>query len=557
MVAEGIRQEPVESATGPAGEAPDAPVTGDRERILLAARVLAAVGSGLAQLLALPPYGLWWLGPFSAALLTLAVLGVRMRRAAWLGLVSGATLMVPLIKWQDVFGTDVWLLIAAAETVYYIPMAMGIACAARLRAWPVWTAALWVLQEAVRARFPLGGFPWGKLAFAQPDTPFAGYAAWGSSALVTFMVALAGTVLLAGALRAVRTYREAGVRRAAAPLAAGLAATIAIGAAGMAVPLVGAPTRDHTATVALVQGNVPRVGTMDILGERMQVLQNHVDGVHELARQVDADEVPQPDLVVLPENSADIDVYNDPQAAALISDAAKDIDAPLLFGLTKFHDGGAKREIRSVVWDPEDGPGDYYTKRYLVPFGEYIPYRDFFTRFVSRLEKIGSDAIPGSKPGAVELGGTTLATAICFDIAFDKPVREAVAAGGQIIVVPTNNANYNFTGQSDQQLAITQLRAVEHGRPAVVASTSGISAVAKADGTVTYRSPENEPAVHVAELPAMSGQTVATRLGALPEAALSLIAAAAVIAGVVGARRARRAADAPDSAAAADTAAGD
>ncbi|MBB6172027.1 apolipoprotein N-acyltransferase [Nocardiopsis mwathae] len=538
-MAEGIRQEPAESDTGRAGDAGGARATAHRDRIRLAVRILAAVGSGLAQLLALPPYGLWWLGPFSAALLTLAVLGVRMRRAAWLGLLSGASLMVPLIKWQDVFGTDVWLLIAAAETAYYIPMAMGIACAARLRAWPVWTAALWVLQEAVRARFPLGGFPWGKLAFAQPDTPFSGYAAWGSSALVTFMVALAGTVLLAGLLRAARARREGGPWRAVPPLAAGLAAALAIGAAGMAAPMVGAPARDHTATVALVQGNVPRVGTMDILGERMQVLQNHVDGVHELARRVRAGEVDQPDLVILPENSADIDVYNDPRAAALISAAAQDVDAPLLFGLTRFYDDGAKREIRSVVWDPEDGPGDYYTKRFLVPFGEYIPYRDFFTGFISRLEKIGSDAVPGTEPGAVALGGTTLATAICFDVAFDRPVREAVEAGGQIIAVPTNNANYNFTGQSDQQLAITQLRAVEHGRPAVVASTSGISAVVEPDGTVTYRSPENAPAVHVAELTAMSGLTPAARLGALPEAVLSAIAAAAVIAAAVGARRAR------------------
>ncbi|MFD0776421.1 apolipoprotein N-acyltransferase, partial [Streptomonospora algeriensis] len=144
-----------------------------------APRALAAAAAGLCQLLALPPFGLWWLGPIGAALLTLAVMGARARRAAWLGLVCGAVLMVPLIRWQDVFGVDVWLVIAAAETVYFAPMAAGLAWVARLPGWPVWTAALWLLQEAVRARFPLGGFPWGKLAFAQPDTPFAGYASLG------------------------------------------------------------------------------------------------------------------------------------------------------------------------------------------------------------------------------------------------------------------------------------------------------------------------------------------------------------------------------------------
>nr|WP_236700281.1 apolipoprotein N-acyltransferase [Allosalinactinospora lopnorensis] len=516
-------------------------------------RVLAAAASGLAQLFALPPYGLWWLAPLSAALLAFAVLGTRLRRAAWLGAVSGAALMVPLVKWQEVFGADVWLLIAAAETVYYIPMAAGLACVLRIPGWPVWTAALWVLQEAVRARFPFDGFPWGKLAFSQPGGPLAGYASLGSSALVTFMVALTGALLLWAVLRVAGAARPArpalrtaeapraggGLRTGVLPGTAALAGAAAILAAGAAVPEVGAPARDRAVNVALVQGNVPRVGEMDILGERMQVLQNHVDGVHRLADRVRAGEVEQPDLVVLPENSSDIDAYTDQEAAAMIGAAARDIDAPLLFGITRFHEDGLTREARSVVWDPQDGPGEYYTKRFLVPFGEYIPYRDFFTGFVSRLEQVSTDSVPGTEPGDVTLGGTTLATAICFDVAFDRPVREAVAAGGEIIAVPTNNANYNFTGQTDQQLAITRLRAVEHGRPAVVAATSGVSAVVGADGGLSYRSAEAEPAEHVAEVPAMAGQTIATRIGALPEAALCAIAAGAVIAGVALARRVR------------------
>ncbi|GAB3481855.1 apolipoprotein N-acyltransferase [Nocardiopsis coralliicola] len=523
-------------------------------------RAVAAVAAGLAQLLALPPYGLWWLGPLSAALLTAAVLGVRLRRAAWLGLLSGAALMVPLIQWQQVFGPDVWLAIAAAETVYFLPMAMGIALAARLPGWPVWTAALWVLQEAVRARFPLGGFPWGKLAFAQPDTAFTGYAALGSSALVTFAVALTGTLLLAAALRLAprRSGRRGGRGRTRAAAAALTAAAVAVPAFGAAAPRISAPVPEHTATVAFVQGNVPGVGQMNILGERMQVLRNHVDGVHALADAVRAGEEPRPDLVVLPENASDIDAYAEPEAGELITDAARDIGAPLLIGVSRLSPDGTEREVRSVVWDDE-GPGEHYTKRYLVPFGEYVPYRDVLTRYISRLEQVSADAVPGTEPGALTLGGTTLATAICFDVAFDAPVRESVAAGGQILAVPTNNANYNFTGQSDQQLAITQLRAVEHGRPAVVSSTSGVSAFVAPDGTATYTSPEAVPDAATAELPAMEGLTVATRLGAVPEAALSAVAAAAVLAAAVAARRARTSAAASGSSAgaAADGAAGE
>ena len=496
-------------------------------------RCAAALGSGLAQLLALPPHDLWWLGPFSAALLAFAVAGARLRRAAWLGALAGASLMVPLVRWQDIFGVDVWLLIAAAETVYFLPMAMGSALVTRLPGWPMWTAALWVAQEALRARWPLGGFPWGKLAFAQPDTPFVGYAALGSSALVSFAVALTGGLLLWSALRAVHAR---GRDRAWA--AVGLAASAAIVAVGTIAPVVGRPAPTETVNVGMVQGNVPNVGEMSILGERMQVLNNHADGVHELAEAVRAGEYPRPDMVLLPENASDIDPFHDEAAEEIITGAAEDAGVPLLWGMSRFNDDGT-RHVQSVVWDPETGPGDHYDKRYLVPFGEYIPYRDFFTQFVQRLEQVSSDALPGTEPGAVDVAGTTLAVGICFDVAFDPPIRESVAEGGQIIVIPTNNANYNFTGQSDQQLAITQLRAVEHGRPAVVVSTSGVSAAVESDGSVTYRSSEAEADIHVAEMEAVDGLTVATRLGAVPEVALTGLGLAAVVAAVAMGRRER------------------
>lgn len=511
-------------------------------------RVLAAAGSGLAQLLALPPYGLWWLGPLSAALLAFAVAGARVRDAAWLGALSGAALMVPLVRWQDIFGIDVWLAIAAAETVYFLPMAMGLALVMRLPGWPVWTAALWVLQEAVRARWPLGGFPWGKLAFAQPDTPFVGYAALGSSALVSFTVALTGGLLLWSALRAFHALRpgpggpdapergrDAG---ALARAAVGLAVAVAVVAGGLLAPAIGRPTATGTVTVGMVQGNVPNVGEMSILGERMQVLDNHARGVHELAAAVRAGEYPRPDMVLLPENASDIDPFRDPVAWEIIDDAATEAGVPLLWGMSRFNDDGT-RHVSSVVWEPGEGPGQIYDKRYLVPFGEYIPYRDFFTRFVDRLQQVGSDAVPGTEPGALEVGGNTVGVGICFDVAFDPPVREAVAAGGEIIVIPTNNANYNFTGQTDQQLAITRLRAVEHGRPAVVVSTSGVSAVVAPDGTLDHTSEEGVADVHVARLRTMEGTTVATRLGAAPEALLGLVGAASVAAAVLLGRRGR------------------
>lgn len=534
MVAEDTqppKQVTADGAFPPRPHASHSPLIARYPWLDVAGRFGAAVGSGLAQLLALPPYGLWALAPLSAALLLLAVRGVRLGRAAWLGALAGASLMVPLIRWQDVFGVDVWLLTAAATSVYFVPMAIGIALVARLPGWIVWTSALWVAQELVRSRWPFGGFSWGQLSFSQPDTPFTGYAAWGSSALVTFAVALTGALLVAALLR---LWQRGGRPDLGAAVA--LTTVTAIVAGGVLAPRVGAPEADGTVQVGMVQGNVPGVGQVETRGEPWEVLNNHLEGTHELADEVRAGTYEQLDMVILPESASDIDPYRNDEAATAIHEAAIAVDAPLMIGVSEIGED-EQRQVQSAVWDPEDGLGEAYVKRYLVPFGEYIPYRDFFTSFVSRLDQVGMDAVPGDEPGDLQLGETTVATAICFDVAFDAPVREAVAEGGELLAVPTNNANYNFTAQSHQQLAITQLRAVEHGRSAIVSSTSGVSGVVETDGSLSYTSAEAERDIHVAEVPTMQGYTLATRLGAAPEWVLALMGLGAVLAAVVLARR--------------------
>ncbi|PRX92323.1 apolipoprotein N-acyltransferase [Allonocardiopsis opalescens] len=539
MVAERARQD--DAAPGQADgsvRVPAAPVREGAGAVL--ARALAAMGAAGALLLATPPYGWWALAPVSVALAVLAVRGTRLRRAAWLGLLMGATLMYPLMTWQQVIGMEVWVAVAAAESLYYAPLAVGLALVTRLRGWPVWAAGVWVAAEALRGRFPLGGFTWGRLAFSQPQTPFTGYASWGSAPLVDFAVVLTGALLAALALRWWTALRGGGGPRAALrPTALVLAAVFAIAAVGALAPRLGAPTVDRVLTAGVVQGNVPQTG-LDILGERQQVLNNHMAATADLAARVRSGEFAAPDFVVLPESASDIDLYRDPAAHDLVQRTVDDLGVPILIGTNHYTDDGSERQIVSVLWEPGGGgPGDYYAKRHLVPFGEYVPYREQLMPLIPRLEEVGSQGIPGDEPGVLEVNGTTVAVAICFDIAFDSIVREAVLAGGEVLVEPTNNANYNFTGQSEQQLAISRLRAVEHGRPVLIAATSGISAIVQPDGSVDYRSEEFVRDVAVGEVPAMSGFTVATRLGAAPEWALAALGVGAALAGALARRGAR------------------
>ncbi|MBW1599439.1 apolipoprotein N-acyltransferase [Streptomyces sp. JJ38] len=301
--------------------------------------------------------------------------------------------------------------------------------------------------------------------------------------------------------------------------AAGLAAAVTL--AGYAVP-VGTDADDHV-DIAVVQGNVQQPG-MDFLGRPMMILENHVDPTVELAEDVAAGRVEQPDLVIWPENASDLDPHRHPQAYAAIDRAAKAVGVPILVGALVDHptrEGYV--ENQGIVWDPETGPGDSYTKQHPVPFGEYVPFREQLSTVISRLDRVPRDFWPGDGPGVLQTGPARLGDVICFEVAYDEIVRDTVRAGARALVIQTNNATYGNTGQPEQQLAMSKLRAIEHGRAVVTAAPSGISAIVAPDGTVEQRTEEFTQDVLTARLPLRDDLTLADRVGSAPEWTLAIV----------------------------------
>jgi apolipoprotein N-acyltransferase len=350
---------------------------------------------------------------------------------------------------------------------------------------------------------------------------------------VSFAVALIGTLLAAAVLALHRVLRsERPARPAAArPLAGALAglAVIPLISAVAWLPLPGASLTagGPTSTVAVIQGNVPRAG-LDFNAQRRAVLDNHVQRTLELAEAVEAGERPQPDIVLWPENSSDIDPYINQDAAGQIERAVRAIDAPILVGAV-VQGPGRFISNTAIVWDPEDGPGETYVKRHPVPFGEYVPARSFFRFFSEQVDRV-TDQRAGDEPGLLEIGGTRIGDLICFEVVYDGLVADVAEAG--MVVVQTNNATFGRTAESEQQLAMSRLRAVEHGRSVAVAATSGISAIVAPDGTVVSSSELFTPDVFVAEIAQRDSRSLASRLGAGPEwllTALGLLAVAAAL----------------------------
>jgi len=494
--------------------------------------MLAAVGAGATQLVAFPPYDQWWAAPVGVALLAVAVHRRRPRVGALLGALAGLALFVPLLSWANLqVGNLPWLLLAGLQASFVAVLGAAAAFLSPLidrwpAVWPLATSLLWVGQEALRSRIPFGGFPWGRLAFSQTEGPLLGLAALGGAPLVSAAVALAGGVLAAlgwaGVARLAGGRPRTPLRMRWGWSVAWLAVVAGTVGVGMVPLTVTTTPTGPTVMVAIVQGNVPRLG-LDFNAQRRAVLDNHVTATVRLADQVRAGQAPAPDLVVWPENASDIDPLANPDAAEAISHAADTIGAPILVGAL-VRDAAAD-EIRNVglVWQPGQGPGPMYAKRHPVPFAEYLPLESVvypIARAITAEVDRVAGFTPGDVPGVLPLGPAQVGNVICFEVAYDGLVRDTVTSGGQLLAVQTNNATFN-EAEARQQLAMVRLRAVEHGRWSVMASTVGVSGFVSPDGRVHHATGFFTQEIPVRTLGLSDHRTVATTVGWWPELVLT------------------------------------
>jgi apolipoprotein N-acyltransferase len=493
---------------------------------------------GLALAAAFPPAGIWPLAAAGPALLAIALWGRSLRASFCIGLVFGVGFFFPLLAWVLNVAWFAWVALAAASAVILAVFAVAQRVLLRLPGWPVAVAGWWVALEAFRDRWPWGGFPWGRLAMSQATAPTRGWAAIGGAPLLTFVIALFGGTLAWAVLtvwpgRAARAPRR---RTALAGLALAAAAGLAVLPA--ALPLDPVPASAKTAVAAAIQGNVPRArGSLaDQLSNYQKVTQNHVTATDKLAQEVTAGKLPAPDLVVWPENSTDIDPTTYPPVYQEIASAAAAIGRPILVGAV------LQNPLRNagLLWMPGTGPEPrYYVKRRLVPFGEYIPFRSIISKITSLTQLQPVNYTPGHSNYVFHIGQIRLGDVICYEIGFDDLVRSDIQDGANLLTMQTNDATFERdgqTGETGQQLAMARLRAVEHDRAVIVASTTGYSAIVAPDGRLITSSGTWRQAELEARVPLVTYTTLADRVGPWPEdvvialtlAALAFIAARSI-----------------------------
>ena len=195
-----------------------------------------------------------------------------------------------------------------------------------------------------------------------------------------------------------------------------------------------------------------------------------------------------------------------------------------------------------------------YAKRQLVPFGEYIPFRNLISKVTSLTALQPQDFVPGHQTVVFNVGQIRLGDVICYEVAFDDLVRSEVTAGANVLSVQSNDATFEregpITEESGQQLAMARLRAVEFDRALVYSSTTGYSAIIAPDGQVIEHSGLWQQAELEARVPLLTYQTLAERVGAGPEWVIvgaTTLALCLATAQAVAARRRQRAARSADS----------
>ncbi len=422
----------------------------------------------------------WWAAILGVAMFLWTVDFQSRSKRTKLALVFALTLYSFHVQWVSVLGNDAWFILVVICTFPWLLISI-LPINSKSRYFYFAPAAVIVLIEVLRTSIPWGGFPWGLIAYSQLDGPLVPLASLGGQTLVTGVV-----VIFASTLVKVLKYQK---------FIGLIIPLIFLGLAYNVEPL----RSTESITLSAVQGNVPRKG-LDLENQRLTVLKNHVNMTKELLGEISAGKVPEPDLIVWPESATDIDPLRPGVSATQISSLVGQTEIPILVGATTWNgtlpgEIGAGPRNAGILWSAQDGPGQQYTKNFLVPFGEYLPLRGLLASFITRFDQIPNDFVPGQAIGVFNIAGKLVGDVICFEVAYANHIRETISAGAQVMVVQTNNSTFGNTAQPEQQFAISRFRAIENQRAFLVASTSGISGLISNDGTVMTKTAQFEPAL--------------------------------------------------------------
>lgn len=457
--------------------------------------VLVALSGGL-MVLGYAPFGWWPLVIVSPAVLMALWVGVRPGTAFRRGFVFGLAWFALGIHWvynsiHEFGGAP--LPLAVGITLLFI---MYLALFPALAGWVSnrWFAlsrtvsaalvypVVWALFEWIRT-WMLTGFPWLLPGEAHVATPLAG--------LVPVFGVLGATwasLATSGVLAAVAVSATRGRWVAVAAIVVVWLASAALGTVNWSRP-GGEPF-----VASLVQGNVAQGVKWD---------PDALEPTKTLYQELTQDHW-ESDLILWPEAAVPV-FYSDLARSYFLplAERARETNTSLVTGIFAF-DADTDRVYNSLA--RVDTPPDFYHKRHLVPFGEYLPLRGLLRWMDGMLFLPMSDISHGEGKPLLELGRLRAGVSICYEDAFGSEVIDALPEADFLINV-SNDAWFGDSLAPHQHLQIARLRALETGRFLLRATNTGISAVVDQRGDIVARSPQFETDVLTTRVVPFRGMT--------------------------------------------------
>jgi apolipoprotein N-acyltransferase len=452
-----------------------------------------SVCGGLLTTLSVPPFGWWPLAFVGIALLAGSMIDAGIRRRMLTGFLFGVGLYVPSLWWMTAFSLPGGILVGLLEASI---TALAMVVVHRRHAWVSLPVGL-VVADAVRSLWPFGGLPLGGIDLGQANGPLAPIVTFGGRLSLIALTAACGVVIA----NTVRAGIQRNVRTA---LTSVICALSIISIAGLSRVAPTGTTQIGTTKVAAIQGGGPR-GTRKTEQGTLRAYQRNVDATATLNDTVD--------LIVWPENVVDAPVFANSQQLRDLGAIAAKHNAPLIAGITE--DGPNNKTFRnaSVVVNVDGTMGDRFDKVRRVPYGEYFPFRSFIGRFATLPVR---EAVAGTKPGYLVAPTGAFGIMISYEAFFDDRSRGAVRAGGQALLNPTNASSYPSTQVPSQQVAASQLRALETRRWVVQVAPTGHSAIIDPNGRVLRKSALSAAKVLVHRIGMRNGYTPYVRFNDLP-----------------------------------------
>lgn len=454
---------------------------------------LYAALSGLLLSASFKPIGIWFAAPLAIALLIYSI-NKGEKYFSSFAIFAFSFNAAGLIWSNKYVGVTPWIALVLLQTIFYLPLGL----LKRLgEYWYFFLPVAFLALEEIRARFPFGGFGWLRIGFSQVDAPYVRLASIGGVSLLSLATLLLGVAAFQLA------KRGSGITLPAI--------AIALTLSGIFILPNNSPRQ--TFQVLAVQGSVPKMG-LDFNERATEVFYRHL-----IQTEKSLQTGKKPNLIIWPENSVDVDPFNNPKIGNAISSLVDKAQVPLIVGAVLRTDG--QLQNASILWEPKTGATTSYVKRHLTPFGEVMPLRSALT-FFSDLPNQIEDFSPGQTAVIHKVGQANIAPIICFELIDDRLIQSS-ASQSNLFVIQTNSATFANTSESAQQLVMTRIRSVEHARYSVSVSTVGISAIVDTNGIVLKSTKANIAASINGAVALNATRTIYDRVGEFAWALVLLV----------------------------------